>query len=272
MVPAVQAVASRLSDGGGRGQDERREAADDDDGLPEQEEDDERGADRERVPTGSCRGSPLAEVAPDLAGRARTRPRRPGRRSSADAPAPRGCPRPRVRAVGDITTIRSATRIASAMLCVTSTIVVAARSQSRSSSRSKRSRLSASSALNGSSSSSTSGSSARARASATRWRVPPDSSAGRLPVTPGRAATRSASSARRCDAAVGRPAGELERVGDVVGGRPPRQQAWLLEHQADARVRARDRGRRRASPCPARAPGGRRSRAGAWTCRSRSGR
>ena len=65
------------------------------------------------------------------------------------------------------------------MLWVTMTIVVAARSQSRSSSRSNRSRVSASRALNGSSSSSTCGSSASARASATRWLVPPDSSAGR---------------------------------------------------------------------------------------------
>ncbi len=43
-------------------------------------------------------------------------------------------------------------------------------------------------------------------------------------------------------AALGRPAGELERVRDVVRGRAPRQQARLLEHEPDARVGLRDRG------------------------------
>ena len=43
-------------------------------------------------------------------------------------------------------------------------------------------------------------------------------------------------------APIGRPAGELERVGDVVGGRTPRQEPWLLEDEPDARVRTVDRG------------------------------
>ena len=98
---------------------------------------------------------------------------------------------------GDMTTTRSAMRIASGMLWVTSTMVAADRPQSRSSSRSNRSRVRASSALNGSSSSRTLGSSASARASATRWLVPPDSSEGRAPVTAGSSPTSSTSVARR---------------------------------------------------------------------------
>ena len=98
---------------------------------------------------------------------------------------------------GDMTTTRSATRIASGMLWVTITIVLAERSQSRSSSRSNRSRVSASSALNGSSRSSTAGSSASARARATRWAVPPDSSDGRAPAIAGSSPTRSVSAASR---------------------------------------------------------------------------
>src|SRR4029079_9179222 len=38
-----------------------------------------------------------------------------------------------------------------------------------------------------------------------------------------------------------RPAGELERVRDVVGDRPPRQQPRVLEHEADPPVGATDR-------------------------------
>ena len=156
---------------------------------------------------------------------------------------------------GDRTTTRSATRIASAMLWVTRTMVGAARSQRRRSSRSNRSRVSASSALNGSSSRRTSGSSASARASATRWRIPPDSSDGRAVVAAGIEVDEVDQRREPGGAAVGGPAGELERVGDVVGGRPPRQQARLLEDEADARVGAVDR--------DAVEPGRRRSPAGA---------
>ena len=159
--------------------------------LPEQEEHDERPDDRQRRPTRLMR-------------RPRPRWRRTSRAVADTTASSRSAIEPRPRQVhgdvgddapgpGDRTTTRSATRIASAMLWVTRTIVVRARSQRRSSSRSKRSRVSASSALNGSSRSSTSGSSASARASATRWAVPPDSSAGRLAVTPGSRATSSAS-------------------------------------------------------------------------------
>ena len=44
-----------------------------------------------------------------------------------------------------------------------------------------------------------------------------------------------------CRASIGRPARQLERVGDVVGGRAPRQQARLLEDEPDPRVGAVDR-------------------------------
>ena len=42
-------------------------------------------------------------------------------------------------------------------------------------------------------------------------------------------------------AALGRPAGELERIGDVVGGRAPRQETRFLEDQPDARIGPDDR-------------------------------
>ena len=143
-------------------------------------------------------------------------------------------------------------RIASGMLWVTMTIVVAARSQRRSSSRSNRSRVSASSALNGSSSSSTSGSSASARREGDALAGP----AGQLATgarrrRPGRGRrARSARPGARRGARRGQP-GELERVRDVGRGRPPRQQARLLEDEPDPRVGAGDRRSRRAAPCPA---------------------
>ena len=73
-----------------------------------------------------------------------------------------------------------------------------------------RSRVIASSAPNGSSISSTSASWARARARATRCRIPPDSSCGRLPAN-APSWTRSSSSATRCwRSALGTP---LARIG-----------------------------------------------------------
>ena len=273
IVPAVQAVSEPTHDGGGRGQDERREATHDDDGLPEQQEDDERGPDREECRPAHAGRLALAEVSPHL--RAPSRDTTAASRSSIErgrgsSTGMSATTRPGLRRhhddpVGDEDRLGDAVRDQHDRRSP-------ARSQSRSSSRSNRSRLSASSALNGSSRSSTSGSSARARASATRWRVPPESSAGRLPGTPGSSDDEVLELGEALRAAGRRPAGELERVRDVVGGRAPRQQARLLEHEADPRVGLHDRGRRRASPCPARAPGARRSRAAAWTCRSRSAR
>ena len=120
---------------------------------------------------------------------------------------------------GDITTTRSATRIASGMLWVTRITSCGRALAEASSSRSKRSRVRASSALNGSSSRSTSGSSASARASATRWRVPPESSAGRAIRAGGVEADQLGELEQPPIAPFRRPAGELERVGDVVGRR-----------------------------------------------------
>ena len=142
---------------------------------------------------------------------------------------------------GDRTTTRSAMRIASGMLWVTRTIVVAARSQSRSSSRSNRSRVRASSALNGSSRRRTAGSSASARAIATRWLVPPDSSAGRAAMMRRVETDESGQRREARSPSFARPAGELERIGDVVGSRAPRQQPRLLEDEPDPRIRTVDR-------------------------------
>ena len=44
-----------------------------------------------------------------------------------------------------------------------------------------------------------------------------------------------------CGSGFGGPAGQVEGIGDVVGGRAPRQQARLLEDQPDTRVGAFDR-------------------------------
>ena len=77
-------------------------------------------------------------------------------------------------------TIRSASRAASRTLCVTKSTVSLRSRQIRSSSSCSRSRVIASSAPNGSSMSSTGVSRASVRASATRCRMPPESSCGAL--------------------------------------------------------------------------------------------
>ena len=91
--------------------------------------------------------------------------------------------------------MRSASSSASSTSLVISTTVFLLGSQMRAISSCSVARVSASSADSGSSISSTSGSIASARASATRWRMPPDSSDGRL----SRAAAR-LTSARCCSA------------------------------------------------------------------------
>ena len=113
-------------------------------------------------------------------------PRRSARRSAAH----RGSRAARARQVdldrrvstrpgrGDITTIRSDRKTASAMLCVTNTSVVAVSDQTFSSSRFSRSRVISSSAPNGSSISSTDGRNESALAMLTRCCIPPDSSHG----------------------------------------------------------------------------------------------
>mmetsp|Transcript_7318 Transcript_7318/g.12285 ORF Transcript_7318/g.12285 Transcript_7318/m.12285 type:complete len:105 (+) Transcript_7318:244-558(+) len=75
--------------------------------------------------------------------------------------------------------IRSARMIASSTSLVIRTQVFLSSSQIASISSARLARVRASSADSGSSSSSISGSIARARATLTRWRIPPDNSAGR---------------------------------------------------------------------------------------------
>ena len=62
---------------------------------------------------------------------------------------------------------------------------------------------------------------------------------GASPRRRGRRGRRSSATTRV--APLAGPAGELEWIRDVVGDRPPRQQARLLEHEPDLRVRAVDR-------------------------------
>ena len=189
---------------------------------------------RPQVSTASSPSWPRIRVAA-----ARPRPRR-GRRASAVAAARRGRPRRPVR--GAASARPPGRRPGSPRRCCGSR----ARSswprapRAASSSRSNRSRVSASRALNGSSSSSTSGSSASARARAARWRCRPTARPG-VPRSRRGRARPARQLAEPLVPALGRPAGELERVRDVVGGRPPRQQPRLLEDQPDPRVRARDR-------------------------------
>ena len=76
-------------------------------------------------------------------------------------------------------TMRSASRIASSTSLVMSTTVALVSAQIAAISSCSLARVKASSADSGSSSSSTCGCMASARATATRWRMPPDSSAGR---------------------------------------------------------------------------------------------
>src|SRR6185503_6842823 len=80
----------------------------------------------------------------------------------------------------DITQMRSASASASAMSCVTNTMVLPVRCQISSRKPCMRRRVSASSAPNGSSISSTLGSTASARAICKRWRMPPESCDGNL--------------------------------------------------------------------------------------------
>src|SRR5215472_12893658 len=93
-------------------------------------------------------------------------------------------------------TTRSPRRTASRTLCVTNSTVRFRPARTRSSSSCSRPAVIASSAPNGSSISSTSASWASARASATRCRMPPDSSCGRFLPNPPRWTASSRSAAR----------------------------------------------------------------------------
>ena len=140
---------------------------------------------------------------------------------------------------GLITTIRSASSVASWIECVTKTIVLRCSPQIRCSSRLSSSRVSASSAANGSSIRSTDGSWTSARQSATRCCMPPDSSYGLRLSNPSSPASERSSSARTRSA----PLVELQDLGrqqHVLDHVPPRQQRGALEHQADVAPRCVD--------------------------------
>ena len=101
--------------------------------------------------------------------------------------------------------------------------------QIRCSSTLRRWRVISSRAPNGSSSNSTSGSVTSERAIAARWRIPPDSCAGRARSNPARP-TRSISAATlvpRCPLA-----GDLQRQSHVALDGAPGQQGWILEGDA----------------------------------------
>ncbi|CAM5430827.1 hypothetical protein SHIRM173S_00710 [Streptomyces hirsutus] len=105
----------------------------------------------------------------------------------------------------DSSTTRCASRTASRTLCVTNRTDTRVSRQIRVSSSCSTSRVMASSAANGSSISSSLLSWASARASATRWRIPPDSSCTRLPWAPPSRTSSSSSSARPRRSAFGTP-------------------------------------------------------------------
>ena len=137
-----------------------------------------------------------------------------------------------------MSTIRSPRRAASRTLWVTKMTVSRRSVQIRSNSSCRRSRVIASSAPNGSSISSTGASRPRVRASATRCRMPPESSCGcRLPNSS--RCTRCSSSATRCLSVPSRQSSQRQRQADVAGDRQPRKQRRLLEHQR-RRARALD--------------------------------
>ena len=103
----------------------------------------------------------------------------------------------------------------------------------------------ASSAPNGSSISSTSASCASARASATRWRMPPESSCGRRLAKSPRCTISSSSCGTRARARARGDAGELQRDLDVAAHREPREERGFLEHEAGALGAHVDAARRR---------------------------
>ncbi len=250
-----------LADGLGCRQDERRKAGQDDDRLPDQDERDERrrrpGArssgsrDELRGDAGhgrhvgaAARGEPAASGSPRWA--RISRPVRVAAGSSRSAIV-RGrgngtgmsaTTRP---GRGERTTTRSAIRTASGMLWVTITMVVAARSQSRSSSRSKRSRRERIERAEGFVEEEDGGLE-RQRPGERDPLGGPARQLGGPRVGHGRVEADELD--QRRDArrpALGRPAGELERIGDVVGGRAPGQETRFLEDQPDARIGPDDR-------------------------------
>ena len=131
------------------------------------------------------------------------------------------------------TATRSPILIASSMSWVTNRIVLRRSRWSLRNSFWSRSRLIGSIAPNGSSISITGGSAASARATPTRWRWPPESWPGkRSRISPG-SEISSRSSSTLASILRGIPAQQPRNRGDVLGDRPVREQADLLDHVAD---------------------------------------
>ena len=162
---------------------------------------------------------------------------------------------------GDITTTRSASTTASSTSWVTSTTVRGSLSSTCASQPCISARVIASRAANGSSSASTGLPASSERRNETRWRIPPDSSAGRVCSNP---PSPNALEPRRDGVAGLRPRTPVRAQGErrVVDRASPRAAAGLAGASAPPA---------RPSRCPRRATAGRRSARAASSCRSRSG-
>ena len=140
-----------------------------------------------------------------------------------------------------ITTISSATSMASSWSWVTNTVVTGTSSCSRRSQSRSSLRTLASRAPNGSSSSSTVGSTASARARAMRWRWPPESWAGSRCANCDRCTSSSSSSTRCGDLGLG-PLADLQAEGDVLGDGHVLEDRVVLEDEADVALLGRQAG------------------------------
>ena len=131
---------------------------------------------------------------------------------------------------GDMTTTRSPSTTASSTSWVTSTTVRGSVARTCASQPCISARVIASSAANGSSSASTGLPASSERRNETRWRMPPESWAGRAcskPVRPKRSSHGAA--AARASAAAHAPRAQRQR--GIVDGAQPRQQQIALGHQ-----------------------------------------
>ena len=160
-------------------------------------------------------------------------------------------------------------KTASATECVTKSAVKGSRSRRASRSSFSRSRVISSREPKGSSRRRSRGETLRARAMETRIRMPPESCQGNLSRGVGQADEFEQVLAPGAPARPRRLAAELERKFDVGGDPPPGQQARVLEDEEHPRPAPPGR-RRHALPC-GRRRSARRSGAGGWTFRSRSG-
>ena len=228
-----------------------------------------RRARQRRAVAGSAGASPLASAHAGRAdGRGCAPParRRRDRRDGAGAADRRRRPARSRRC--SISTMRSASAIASPTSCVTRIAVKRSFNQTRSSRRCISMRVSASSAPSGSSSASRRGRLTSARASATRCFWPPDSTDGHSPARSASPTASSASSARARASRLAALGAETDL--DIGEHARPGQQPRLLKHHARDLGARRDARRTRCGRRPARRA--RRSTAAACSCRSRCGR